>query len=359
MLYDIIQNNYACVIVCLLFLGYVVTDKSFENRVEAMFAVTIGIILCLTLVDSLELVQAQLPYPTLARSIFSAIGYALRPASAIMIVFIMHRNSVKKHSLTASLILLLPFAANLICSVVSIFNGCVFYYTDANVFVRGALGMLPFITAGFYVVCMVVATLASIRARNKEETMIIFLIAALSVGGTLMESIFQFDGTLNTTCAIGAVFYYLYLHVSIYSTDPLTGVYSRRIFYLDMEKLGKAPAAVVGIDLNDLKQINDFQGHAAGDKALITMVATIRRNLPGKCTFYRTGGDEFAILCKNTTMDEVEALMRRLTAAMSETPYSFAYGCAAYNQGDDVDKACNEADTKMYIMKTNMKASMF
>ena len=358
MLFSIIQNNYACILVGVLFAAFVLMDNSFEKRVETYFLVSIAISICLVVVDSLELVEAELSYPTALRKIFSAIGYAMRPGTAIMMVFIMNRNSRNRRSAAIMRLMLLPFAVNAVCSVVSIFNGCVFGYTADNVFFRGPLGLMPFVVAGFYVVSMVVFTLTSLRNRHAGENIVVVIVAALCMGGSLMEAVFEFDGVLNTACAIGTVFYYLYLHVCIYAVDQLTNTYNRRIFYLDMEKLGKMHAVVVGVDLNNLKMINDRHGHAAGDTALVTLADVLKKDLPVGCTLYRTGGDEFSLICRHMEMDKAEKLMRERMEAMENTPYSFAYGCAGYCSSRYVDAVCNEADAKMYAMKAEMKAEM-
>lgn len=358
MIFEIIQTNYACIIICILFIVFVATDRSFSSRIETMFYVSIGIVVILMVVDNLELIEARRSYPTLARYVYSAIGYALRPGLAIMITTVMERNHIQNWRSGHLFFYFLLFAVNAIISFVSIFNQCVFGYSPANEFYRGALGILPFITAGVYILFMVIITVTGISRRLKEENIIVFLIALFCILGTVLESVFHLEATLNTACGIGILFYYLFLHVSIYAKDQLTNTYSRRIFYMDIDKLHKSEAFIVGIDMNFLKKINDEQGHAAGDKALITMTSIIQKNLYHACTLYRVGGDEFIILCKNTTEKKMQEMMSIIRWEMEHTPYSFAYGIAAYHKELGIDQATKAADEKMYQMKANMKAQM-
>jgi len=287
MLFDIIQNNYACVVISVVFLVFIITDKSFEFKIEMFFIVAIAIVMCLTIVDNLELFEAQKSYPTLARKIYSAIGYALRPATAIMMTLIMNYNKVISQKVKSVYgVYIAVFWMNAMFSLLSIYNGWVFAYTKENVFIRGRLGMLPFVTAGVCIAGMIAFTLVGVGKHCYLRTLVIFVISLLCIGGMVMEVIFNFDGTLNTACGIGILFYYLYLHVTIYSTDELTKAYNRRIFYMDINKLHKTDAIIVGIDLNNLKHINDTYGHAEGDQALITFTEIIQRNLNNHCTLY-------------------------------------------------------------------------
>ena len=65
---------------------------------------------------------------------------------------------------------------------------------------------------------------------------------------------------------------------------------------------------IVSIDMNGLKEINDKEGHAAGDKALETIAICFLSATTTKETVYRIGGDEFVILCRRVSEDEVKQL---------------------------------------------------
>ncbi|NJM30586.1 MAG: diguanylate cyclase [Rhizobiales bacterium] len=80
--------------------------------------------------------------------------------------------------------------------------------------------------------------------------------------------------------------------------DPLTGVGNRRRFHEDVQQLvgsGK-PVAVVLVDLDNFKQVNDTFGHTTGDALLMEIAALLQREAPAGAKLTRMGGDEFAIL---------------------------------------------------------------
>jgi diguanylate cyclase (GGDEF)-like protein/putative nucleotidyltransferase with HDIG domain len=86
------------------------------------------------------------------------------------------------------------------------------------------------------------------------------------------------------------------------SNDPLTGLRNHRVFQEDLarelQRAGRSgtPLALVLLDLDDLKTLNDSQGHQAGDQQIRALADALRANLRATDTGYRIGGDEFAVL---------------------------------------------------------------
>ncbi len=107
--------------------------------------------------------------------------------------------------------------------------------------------------------------------------------------------------------------------------DPLTGVGNRTTFSQEIEEAvatavaGHQPFALLLVDLDDFKVVNDTLGHAAGDSLLIETAARIRRLLRRSDLVARLGGDEFAILLRGAlSRPDVEALARRIIQAIGE-----------------------------------------
>ncbi len=112
---------------------------------------------------------------------------------------------------------------------------------------------------------------------------------------------------------------------------------------------------VICIDLNDLKNINDSDGHNAGDEALYTIANIFVHNSRKTCSVYRTGGDEFALLCQNCTIDDVIKYINKVKKDLSKTKYSAAFGYALYTPDKDFDEVFELADAEMYRNKQECK----
>jgi len=107
--------------------------------------------------------------------------------------------------------------------------------------------------------------------------------------------------------------------------DPLTDILNRRGFEralkrsLDHAKRYESNAALVYLDLDDFKSINDRHGHAAGDAVLKAVAAVLMRHVRASDVVARLGGDEFAVLLWQLTEADVERKARLLEAAIART----------------------------------------
>ena len=138
------------------------------------------------------------------------------------------------------------------------------------------------------------------------------------------------------------------------SVDGLTQVSNRNAMNDRVEKLVSGESrmpdvmGVVFADLNGLKNVNDDEGHEAGDK-LLTRAASLLKIAFGDDEIYRAGGDEFVMLCPNTSEERMEQQVRQLRSLADNTPdVSFAVGTVYITGGEDIRKAMHTADERMY-----------
>src|SRR3954452_10255965 len=149
------------------------------------------------------------------------------------------------------------------------------------------------------------------------------------------------------------------------NTDPLTGLYNLRYLQreiaqlLDVQKRYEHPFAVLLLDIDGLKRINDAHGHQAGDRVLMQLAMAMRRAVRAVDTAARLGGDEFCILAPEQTSAGGANLAGRLVAAIQEEvvtpdtpPVGVSIGVAACpEQGEDADRLLESADQAMYRAK--------
>ncbi len=151
--------------------------------------------------------------------------------------------------------------------------------------------------------------------------------------------------------------------------DALTGLWNRRYFEERMsEELSRArrgpesPFALVIVDLNNMKQINDRRGHEAGDRVLRWVARFFEENMRACDVTFRVGGDEFALLLPNTRAEDAGHLIARLRGELAransslEIPVGLSFGAAAYRVDDTTDLAIFiRADEAMYEDKSRQK----
>jgi Amt family ammonium transporter len=150
--------------------------------------------------------------------------------------------------------------------------------------------------------------------------------------------------------------------------DPLTGLANRVLFIdrltLTMARLRRRPDrnfAVIFLDLDRFKQVNDTWGHAAGDTLLLTAAARLRACLRPQDTVARFGGDEFALVLDEAgSAQDIECLARRIQHELQRSveigrgvvyvsaSMGIALGSTAYN---DVEDILRDADAAMYSAK--------
>jgi diguanylate cyclase (GGDEF)-like protein len=149
--------------------------------------------------------------------------------------------------------------------------------------------------------------------------------------------------------------------------DALTGL-ANRLLFRDRTANALARragnAALLYIDLDDFKPINDTLGHEAGDELLRMVAARLRRSLRPADTAARLGGDEFAVLLVDIREEHVQLVAERILRSIRE-PYELAgttrrisasIGVAVSESGAlDAEALIRNADAAMYVCKHNGK----
>jgi diguanylate cyclase (GGDEF)-like protein/PAS domain S-box-containing protein len=153
--------------------------------------------------------------------------------------------------------------------------------------------------------------------------------------------------------------------------DPLTNLANRPLLVdrIEHELEGRplesqAMTAVLLMDLDDFKTVNDSLGHAAGDELLAAIADRVRTTLRGRDTAARIGGDEFGILVRTGERREVEAIAERILAAVREPltigdhqlTVAASMGIAfAIGPQATADELLRSADVAMYMAKARGK----
>ena len=145
--------------------------------------------------------------------------------------------------------------------------------------------------------------------------------------------------------------------------DPLTALYNRRFMYdhLQRELIRAArvpePLALIMIDLDHFKRLNDTQGHVVGDRVLMEIGGLLKRHVRGSDFACRYGGEEFALVLSGATLDGARRRAEEIRAAIwSERPrfggVTASLGIALYPEhAGDADALLRAADQALYDAK--------
>ena len=150
------------------------------------------------------------------------------------------------------------------------------------------------------------------------------------------------------------------------ASDPLTGLanYRKLLDVLDTEtertlRTGRS-FAVLLLDLDGLKKINDTYGHLVGSRALCRVADILRVHCRAIDTAARYGGDEFAVVLPEAREEEAQRVMLRIHETLAvdqeEPPLSVSIGTSVYHgEGERVEKLLKEADQNLYDEKARRK----
>jgi diguanylate cyclase (GGDEF)-like protein len=153
-------------------------------------------------------------------------------------------------------------------------------------------------------------------------------------------------------------------------TDYLLDIPNRRGFERELHRAiayiqrYRTSGAVIVLDVDRLKPVNDAFGHAAGDQVLKTIVATLLGQVRSSDVVGRLGGDEFALLLWNLSETDVRAKAASLEAAIDRLTFVFAgrtitagasAGVAILGPHAEAGRALEEADSAMYVRKAQRR----
>ena len=351
MLQEILQQNFAAIVTTLFLILFITTGCNFDIRVNKLFLSATSCILALITLEIIEHLCAPDLELKVFRRILSAAIHSLRPTILYLILLILCRKNEKRNMLLFRILLII----SILSAFLSIFFKVGFRHSAQGELIRGPLALVSVAISGIYLLLLLILTLKRYRHDSSKEYLLTLAIVIMFIVGLVLEFVFGYSYIMTACYAITATFYYLFFLTSTDNHDLLTGALVRRRFYLDAEKFRETLTAVIALDLNDLKLWNDKHGHDAGDLALTTMSEVITSVLPKRSFLYRTGGDEFMILCNKLNANELMELIAGIRAAMAKTPYSCAIGYAFYNSSVGIDKLCLLADDMMYKDKIAIK----
>ena len=280
---------------------------------------------------------------------------------------VFHKQRLPKRYYTVGA---LPMAILAALQVMSLFNGCIFYFDSNGTYHRGSLFFMQYLLSYGYVfaasIICVARALSSDNYDRKNEllAMASFVIPPLLCG--LAQLYLQNIPILSVGIVVSFLLAFINSLESLISNDELTDIPTRREMLRCLSAEVKAfkpddKLYFMFIDIDGFKKTNDTYGHAEGDRALKVLAKVLEHicdETAGFCARY--GGDEFTYLVRCGSDDEPEHIQRRIKIlaeqksieASLKTPIKVSIGCAKYRpEMSSIQQLIAEADVDMYNAK--------
>ena len=350
-------------LIVLLSKGWMVRVNSVESKIILSMMITV-IIGCM--VEPLTFILDGIPgnlnhtLSFIANSVLYSLNVVIGPCYVLLLSS--HIN--KKLSKVQLYIVLLLCIFETLILFINIFVPIIFIIDSNNIYVRKSFFWVYVVTeAGMMFYGLVIFFIA----RGKGKLLKFFpawqffipIVFGLSIQGLMYGISILWPSIGVAICSI-----VLCLQNENIFLDKLTGVYNR--YYLDELKRGlksksKGTLGAMMLDMNGFKNINDTYSHEEGDKALKNVASILRKVIMSNGTIVRFAGDEFVILLKTSSEDELNSYKERILNSFEEynstsgKPYSLsvAIGTKIYDlkQGD-VSDLLNTIDGLMYKDKS-------
>tara|TARA_R110001606_G_scaffold25457_1_gene82805 strand:- start:140 stop:907 length:768 start_codon:yes stop_codon:yes gene_type:complete len=187
------------------------------------------------------------------------------------------------------------------------------------------------------------------------------LVLSVVLTGTVAASLLTYSVRQNVR--------YLRLHLQTQmaaNSDPLTGLANRRAFLTEGEhrlatsRQGAAQAALLLVDIDWFKRVNDEHGHEAGDETLVHIAQTLLHAVPAEALVSRLGGEEFTILTNVTDAEHLAQLADAVCKSAEATSFYYrgerirvtvSLGLALAAPGDTLSTLLSRADKALYEAK--------
>ena len=351
MLIDMLYRHWVTIFAILIFCIKLWPRKRFRNTETNYFWLTVLSCLFLVVEDSLEVVCSTDPALRFFRILLSVIGYTMRSTAALgLLLVVVPRNKRR-------FIYWIPSLITLASTSSAFFTDISFGYDENYAFYRGPLGYIPFVVPVVYLLLILWIVFKNFSEKSSLEKYIPPICAVFCLSSSFLDALYG-GVRLNEAIMFCSICFYLVLFSNDNRRDTLTGLLNRQALYDDFKFYNKSIKAVISLDMNGLKDLNDSEGHQAGDKALTKIGECMLKVTDSNTMAYRIGGDEFLILYLHSNEDEVSSDEKKIIEGVTGAGYSISTGYAIRGRDEDIDGVIKRSDDIMYKSKADYYRSM-
>lgn len=291
--------------------------------------------------------------------IFNVVGFSLPPY-----IFILESKMyITDKNVHHILAYILPII-NSVLAFMSPLTGWIFYITKGNTYHRGPLFIFFLITFTYSFIYSLSKKIYKVKSYPDYFKKMIITSHIFIVFGMIIQVVFPKLHTTWLVVTIYFVFYYAFSFELNSLVDGLTGMLNRTAYEKHIYCLKQKPdliIAVIMMDVNNFKTINDTKGHVYGDFCIRETAKIIKQTFPLNTQIFRYGGDEFSIILYVKSEKEIQQYLNQINSLIEknkiDNPFfpSLSSGYAIYESHSDIHSTINQADKNMYRHKNNSK----
>lgn len=379
-----LAGNFAPFISIVFLLIFLRENTLLENNIKRSFYLLIAFEVIELIAYNIELWTVTFPDPTFLRMLMSAIGYTIRP---LLVYIIVSLNTRKIKKRLADYLLLIPAALNMLAAFSVFFTDVVYSYDAQNVFHRGPLGFTTQIITVFYILLLLCKALIDMRKEKEKrlESVILLIIMVYLSATMILEAVFLIRTIGRTAIVLSTTFYYMFFQTQKYRAnmaneyqirigaeqrakmDLATGLLNKTGFQSELEialpTSKENGNALLFIDLDHFKMVNDKLGHLSGDMLLQEIASLLRRYWGPNDILGRFGGDEFCVLIQGIPYeqlcDKLDTLLQMIRDKYPNEKFpiniTLSIGVAYFLANENIDSRTllDLADQSVYKAKDN------
>ncbi len=331
--------------------GNILMKKHKRRLFQIIFAMIIATNVSEWLAAALDGVHPELAWLHTAAKFTEMILTPIIPFAGILILGIFKKITPY---------LFIPSAVNIVLQLVSLFNGCIFTINAESVYSRGPLYIIYTLTYIIQALILGVCCIKFSQTYQHSNHAFLTMLTGLLIIAVALPFI-DHELRLDWTCiSFVSLIFYIYYNQLAQQIDPSTTLLNRRSLDNSLSKLRKK-TAIIFLDVDGFKEINDKFGHAFGDECLLEISKELKKTFKnGYC--FRFGGDEACVLLtKNADSAEnlISAYKSKLDILRASNPSlpHISAGCTVYDPAcETVENAFHRADELMYRSKRAKRA---
>lgn len=277
--------------------------------------------------------------------------------SASLLTYFVLLTTIKKNGIIYKISSVLEVLI-LLFIITSPWTHLAFYIDENGLYQRGALYVVVFIGHSFFLLLWIGCLAVIYKNVELKKRFYIILLGVMELAAIILEMLASDFKVIYVAAAFLLEIYYVFMMEVEGRYDQMTGVYSKRFYYSEIERLPQNSSYLVFVlDANGLKYINDNMGHEYGDMVIESVGQSAWNAMHTKAKIFRTGGDEFVgfstSIEENEMQKYIEEINSRLKADSKKLGFEVAtsVGYAVHSAGEEFSETLSRADENMYKAK--------